>query len=168
MPTAEATLEWEIYSAEPEELTTPADQVVSWRDTLSKSSTDAAAMGRQQLEEEIERSRLILALEDNWDGEGSTAYAEDTIERATSFLTRHVDWVWRWCGVEAPIPKIGPGPDGSIDLFWKQSSWELLVNIPANPDQMATFYGDNYGAQKIKGSFDPKKVTFGIATWLMM
>jgi hypothetical protein len=41
------------------------------------------------------------------------------------------------------------------------------VNIPASVDKLASFYGDNYGAQKIKGSVDLKTFNLVIASWLM-
>jgi hypothetical protein len=127
-----------------------------------------AAIERQGLEAEIERAKRILDLEDNWDGEGSPGYSEDTFHRAIAFLTTHAKWLWESCRVRLPVPRIGPGPDGTIDLHWKQPSWELLVNIPADANEPATFYGDNYGAQKIRGSLDPRNFfNLGIAAWLM-
>ena len=76
--------------------------------------------------------------------------------------------LWESWGMRLPVPRIGPGPEGSIDLHWKQPSWELLVNIPADANEMATFYGDNYGVQKIRGTLDPQKFNLGIAAWLMI
>jgi hypothetical protein len=43
--------------------------------------------------------------------------------------------------VEAP--KILPGPHGSIDLHWKMPKRELLINIPANPEEPGSYYGDD-------------------------
>ncbi|MBI3896513.1 MAG: hypothetical protein HY313_11345 [Acidobacteria bacterium] len=119
------------------------------------------------LKAEIEQAKRILELKDDWDGEGSAGYSEDTLNRAITFLITHAQWLWESCGISLPVPKIGPGPDGSIDIHWKQPSWELLVNIPADADEAATFYGDNYGAHKIRGSLDARNFNLGIATWLM-
>ena len=118
------------------------------------------------LKAEIAQARKILELSNDWDGAGSQAYSEDTFNRATAFLNSHSEYLNKH-GLSLPVPNIGPGPDGSIDLHWKRPSWELLVNIPARADEMAVFYGDNYGVQKIRGSLDPSTFNFGIATWLM-
>src|SRR5271165_742010 len=79
------------------------------------------------LKAEIEQASKMLELEDDWDGEGSQTYSRDTFNRAVAFLTRHSEQLKPY-GIRLPVPKIGPGPDGSIDLHWKRRSWELLVN----------------------------------------
>jgi hypothetical protein len=122
----------------------------------------------RELKTEIEQARTkLLALGHDWDGEDSAAYSKDTLDRAVSFLTTHSIKGYDLCSLYPPAPRIGPGPEGSIDLHWKEKTWELLVNIPADNSQMAVFYGDDYGALKIKGSFDPRTVNLGIVAWLM-
>ena len=64
------------------------------------------------------------------------------------------------------MPQINPGPDGSIDLFWDQPTLELLVNIPANSTQEASFYGEDRRSH-IKGSFDTSERGIGVVFWLM-
>lgn len=147
----------------------PDDKIEAFLDALAKS--DVHVFGEvdifQELKAEIEQARRILELEDDWDGEGSPGYSEDAFDRAVSFLTMEAEGLWESWGIPLPAPKIGPGPHGSIDLHWKQPSKELLVNIPADSNEMATFYGDNYGAEKIRGSLDPRNFNFGIAAWLV-
>lgn len=118
------------------------------------------------LEAEIKQAQRLVELRDDWDGEGSAGYSQATIDRAVGFLTKHVRGLWESYGIECPIPTIGPGPGGSIDIHWKQPTWELLVNLPADQNAMAAFYGDNYGVQTIRGNFDPTKFNLGIAEWL--
>lgn len=176
MPTAQLELEEETAEAKEEiaetkEWTDPKDPPASWREHHAESHSNFRIFGGldiyEGLKAEIEQAKRILELEDDWDGEGSSGYSEDTFNRAVAFLTTHAEWLWESCSKRSPAPRIGPGPDGSIDLHWKQPSWELLVNIPADANEMATFYGDNYEAQKIRGSLDPKNFNLGIATWLM-
>ena len=171
MSTAVAALEWERETVEIKEWTEPEDHPVSWGEPTAKSPSNGRIVGEldnyQGLKAEIDQAKRILELKDDWDGEGSPGYSEDTFNRAIAFLTTHAQWLWESCGICLPVPRIGPGPDGSIDIHWKQTSWELLVNIPADASEMATFYGDNYEAQKIRGSLDPKNFNLGIATWLM-
>ncbi|MBZ5503507.1 MAG: hypothetical protein LAN59_14955 [Acidobacteriia bacterium] len=170
MPTAQVDLDWETRADEPKPWTGAKEPSVSWTEPHPESPNDDRIAPKvdigQGLDAEIERAKGILKLQDDWDGEGSRAYSEETFNRAVVFLIKHIGRGWESCGLPSPIPRIGPGPDGSIDLHWRQPSWELLVNIPADPNEMATFYGDNYGLQKIRGSLDPQKIDSGIAGWL--
>ena len=159
MPTAE-TLEWKKEAVRSLEWTSTTDDPLSWGEVC------AERFSNQQLEAEIEQAKLILNLGDDWDGEGSASYSEATLERAIAFLNMHMERLWKSYGIPSPIPSIGPGPDGSIDVHWKQPTWELLVNIPGDANEMAAFYGDNYGTQKIKGSLNPECFNLGIAEWL--
>ncbi len=161
MPTAEATVIWE------DETTEELDKQWAEYSQEEISAEHYKSNLVKGLENEIERAREMLDLEEDWDGEGSPAYSQDTFELAVSFLTAHSKHLWDSACLHPPVPRIAPGPNGSIDLHWKREAWELLVNIPANVTDMAVFYGDDYGVQKIRGSIDPKQVNFGIATWLM-
>jgi len=120
----------------------------------------------RELKAEIEQAKNLLKLAHDCDDEGSPTYSKGTLDRAVAFLTAHSEQFKKF-GLHLPVPKINPGPDGSVDIHWKRQSWELLVNIPADANEMAGFYGDNYGSQKIKGSLDPNTFNFGIANWLM-
>ncbi len=120
---------------------------------------------RQQFEAEVEHAKGLIVQSET--GSDEHFYSLETLDRAVVFLQTHIEWVWRNCGTKAPIPMIGPGPQGSIDLYWKQPSWKLLVNIPADKDASATFYGDDYGRQRTKGSLDPNELSNTIVAWLM-
>ncbi len=161
MSTAPPVLDWK----------TEDDKVEKWHEPedapTSQSKFQTESLSNIELKAEIEQARRILELEDDWDGEGSLGYSEDTFNRATEFLTTYVEGLRDLYGIRLPIPRISAGPDGSIDLHWKQPTWELLVNIPTDINEMATFYGDNYETQKVSGSLDPKNFNLGIATWLM-
>lgn len=167
MPSSQSIELWEERAPAPEELTEPESHVGDWEEEPGKLSDRIAANAKQDLEMEIRRSQQILDLEDDWDGNGSPPYAADTLNRATSFLVAHSDWLWRSHGVRIPVPTIGPGPEGSIDLYWKRTGWELLVNIPVETEKPATFSGNNYGTETSKGSFDPGKRNITIASWLI-
>jgi len=175
MPTAQV-LEWEKAADKDEERKTPLwtkpkDRPANWRELRAQSPSTVPIVGKldiyQGLKAEIEQAKRILDFEDDWDGEGSPGYSEDTFNRAVSFLTTYAEGVWESCGIPLPIPRIGPGPDGSIDLHWKLPSRELLVNIPADANEVPTFYGDNYGVLKNRGTLDPQKFNLEIVPWLM-
>jgi hypothetical protein len=150
-------------------MTMPTAETIAW-EQQSTSAQQWPQCATQQLPEnaelraEIERAEQIM-VGTNWEEEGQL-YVKTTLDRAVAFLKMHSDFLKPY-QLQLPVPHIGAGPGGSVDLHWKREKWELLVNIPASPDELASFYGDNYGAQKIKGSVDPGTFNFGIATWLM-
>jgi hypothetical protein len=119
------------------------------------------------LEEEAQRAKTaILSLKDDWDGEGSTGYSEKTWDRAMDFLDIHVQEVFRKCG-HVLVPKILPGPDGSIDFHWRSERFELLVNVPESDDVSVSFYGDQFnGRNSFKGPFDRASLSRILVTWL--
>jgi hypothetical protein len=119
---------------------------------------------QQEIEAEIDRARAISR---RGEIDGEYVYSEETLDRAVAFMKAHIEWLWRTCGIKAPVPMIGNGPTQSVDLFWQRPSWKLLVNIPAAQDALATFYGDDYGPQKTKGTLDPKKLSTSIVACLM-
>jgi hypothetical protein len=120
----------------------------------------------RQIAEAIKASRKILELKYNWDDEGSTGYTEITWNRAIQFLTGHIKWLWETSGMRIEAPKILPGPNGSIDIHWDCAQYELLVNIPDDPNVPATFYGDDRGNLSIKGTLDPSAYNSGLLLWL--
>jgi len=119
----------------------------------------------QGLEAEIQHAKTILGQPEMTAQEG--IYSEETLDRAIAFLRTHIEGLWQSHGLNAPIPTIGPGPAGSVDLYWAQPSWRLLVNIPAATNALATFYTDDRGQQKTRGSVDPNKFSVSIAACLM-
>ena len=121
----------------------------------------------QAIAREIEASRSILDLPDNWDDQGSAGYTEAVWMRATDFLMRHAKWLYERHCLSVEAPDIGPGPEGSIDLHWRTDEYELLINIPASPQKPAGFYGDDYGKAVIKGTLDTAGISRGLETWLM-
>lgn len=123
-----------------------------------------------ELKQEIEKaSTAILSLEEDWDGDGGSAYNSKTVERATSFLLALDNLpLWRSMHTKMPTPAMGPGPDGSIDIFWQRDDGRLLVNIPGAFGEASTLYGSNLrGGQIAKDSFDLSQFS-KVAPWLMI
>src|SRR5271157_1158287 len=100
MPTAEI-VRWE------QQQIPPIPQ--KWPDRVDDHAPLAAA---------IKQAEELLVLADDWDGEGSVAYSKDTLDRAIAFLTVHSDFLRERYGLSLPVPRIGPGPSGSIDIHW--------------------------------------------------
>jgi hypothetical protein len=89
------------------------------------------------LADTIEESRWILKLEDNWDNNDAVSYKQCTWERAT----RLVKNIYDSRETKYQLPSILPGPDGSIDLYWKSSKYEAIVNVPPKEDENIELYG---------------------------
>lgn len=132
---------------------------------LASRAKEPALRLDHELRAEIDRAKQMLEIVESEDEEYPIV-SLGALSRAIEFLKAQSTKFRKTLGVSAPVPNIGPGPEGSVDLHWKRESWELLVNIPADAKQLATFYGDDFGAQKIKGSFDPKTSNNGIIMWL--
>lgn len=123
----------------------------------------------QNLIEEIEKSKYILELPDDWDDEGSPKYEEEVFINAIEFLIKSVQDIKDEFDVIIDTPKILHGPDGSIDVLWKNADYKLLLNISPDENNIATFYGYNSNiGSEIKGKFNYKSKCqkFGLLFWL--
>ena len=115
----------------------------------------------------IVTSRAMLDLPDDWDGEGSPGYREDTWLHAVGFLVDNALGLLEEHGETIPMPKVRKGPMGSIDLHWRESDRELLVNIPAQEGAAADYYGDDRaGGHTVKGTLDPAEDNMWLLMWL--
>ncbi len=103
----------------------------------------------------IEKSKYLLRLERNFDGEGSEPYSPEVWSKTVRFVAEYARWLFDVFGKIMVTPKIYHGPEGSIDVYWENQQFNLLINIPPG-EAHATFYGDNYGAQVTEGRFDPE------------
>lgn len=145
------------------------DEVENYVDALparrSIRKLNAATSALIPLDEIIEASRAILELEVDED-EAQAPYAEETWTRAVEFLRRNAKWVWDTFSRVIDLPEILPGPGGSIDLHWDYPGYEMLINIRADPNAKAGFYGDDRGQMCIKTKFDLNTFNHGLLLWL--
>jgi hypothetical protein len=115
----------------------------------------------------IEKSRLMLALPEDWDAEGSPAYQEETWQRAVDFLVRIAVEFWGAYGIVPAAPRIRKGPLGSIDLHWLTPKRELLINVPVEAGTPFDFYGDDrQGDHQVKGALNPAEENHWLMRWL--
>lgn len=166
MPT-EQLLMYETAPLQAGEWPQTEDCPTSWEDLSTTQPERIEVSTYPGLSDEIDRAtRNVLSLDELKDPT-NIGYSEETLKRAVQFLTEHLLAIWSRYGIIVPVPRIGPGPGGSVDLYWKQPSWELLINIPTDSHAPASFYGDNYGKQRIRGNLELRQFNLGIATWLM-
>lgn len=124
-------------------------------------------IGADSLQTAINSSRWILDLEDDWDEQGAIKYSRETWDDVCKFLIRQTNAARKALDRELPIPRVLPGPGGSIDVHWKTARFELLVNFPADKKKAATFYGDNYGILSIRGNFSLSEDVLPLVAWLL-
>ncbi|HMF32542.1 MAG TPA: hypothetical protein VKK79_14055, partial [Candidatus Lokiarchaeia archaeon] len=99
-----------------------------------------------ELNLKIEKAKQhILSLEPDYDGEGTPAFDTLTVNRAIAFLKKLAFNLFRLTQTILISPKILPGPEGSIDICWRTSEFQLLINFPADATEPATYYGNDYG-----------------------
>ena len=125
-------------------------------------------MAKSTLADEVKRAQQIVSLEDDWDGEGSPGYAQDTFDRAVEVLDRYANAVRKRCGRSLPVPTIGAGPDGTIDIYWDTATWALLFNIPVNSNDPVTYSGKQSDSRTIKGNLTDAedKIAGVVAEWV--
>lgn len=121
-------------------------------DGAIRCNEDIKLNNRQAIDKVVDAAEeRILALEEDWDGQGSPAFEKQTLDAIRNFLFELVDesklsvakQVW-----------IAPFSGGSIDLQWQTDPFDLLINFCA--DGNVTYYGkDTYG-HSIRGDSHPK------------
>lgn len=102
---------------------------------------------------------------DDWDGQGSPAYDREVFRRANVVYQELAHMVLDQAGRVVPTPAVGPGPKGSVDLHWLTDQFELLINIPSDPEEPLPYYGDDFGVEKVKGTIVPGAPSSFLAAW---
>lgn len=108
------------------------------------------------MEKEIQQSREMLELQEDWDDNGAAPITADTWNRAINFLRQLAEDYESAMRSAAPVPTISPCPDGSIDLLWKTERFQLLVNVQPRDANESDFYGQTALGLKVKGTFRPE------------
>jgi hypothetical protein len=116
----------------------------------------------------IRESEEYFSDDNNLNEEEGLTFNSLTFKRASNFLIKYSKTILNRFNTVIDKPNIYPGPDGSIDIFWKNSSYELLLNIPSEENFLATFYGDNKNKEHIKGTINlnSEKLNNGIILFL--
>jgi hypothetical protein len=83
------------------------------------------------------------------------------------FLVRHARALWERHGVVADHIEILPDTEGSLAIDWRTNKGELLITVPEDPTQEASYYADDgTGRRKSKGSLDTSIVERWLVCWL--
>lgn len=126
--------------------------VQAWKSPILIKAENIKLTNRQAINKIVDDAEeRILALEEDWDGEGSPAFEKKTLDAIRNFLFELID------ESELSVVKqvwIVPFSGGSIDLQWQAEHFDLLINFCT--DGNVTYYGkDTYG-HSIRGDSRPK------------
>lgn len=119
------------------------------------------------LAETIEDSRSLLDLQDDWDGEGTPGFSEETWRRTVDFVIRGATALWTNHGIVSDGIRILPDRDGGLAIDWRTDRRELLLAVPAQPSAEARFYGDDGASGRtFKGTLDLSEPNRWLVAWL--
>ncbi len=102
---------------------------------IHKSREELRHSHLEKLFKGVER---CLDLVYNWDGQGSTPVSRATFNRAkliTSNLVTNLSFM------NMPDPIIVPVPNGTIDINYHTTDYQILINIPETLDDYIEIYG---------------------------
>ncbi len=118
----------------------------------------------------LRKSREIMSRPQDPSDDLGPVSTEQTWYRAVDILTAHARWVWKNTRIKVKPPVILDGPKGSVDIYWEPAPYGLLLNVPPNPQEAATYYGDDAkkpDSNHTSGKIDPKKlIDPGLLAWL--
>jgi hypothetical protein len=121
----------------------------------------------ERLAAEIEASRALLSLEDDWDEAGSPGYAEETWRRAIGLLIWISRRLWDDHGSDVEGVDVLPGSRGNVDFEIRVPNRRLLISVPADPAAPIRFFGqDTVGAGTTKGNLDLNETPTRLVGWL--
>lgn len=126
--------------------------VQAWKSPILIKAENIKLTNRQAIDKIVDDAEeRILALEEDWDGQGSPAFEKQTLDAIRDFLFELVDESKLSVVKQAWIV---PFSEGGIDLQWQTEHFDLLINFCA--DGNVTYYGkDTYG-HSIRGDSRPK------------
>lgn len=120
------------------------------------------------IEAALHRAARITELQDDWDGEGSRGYTEDTISRAASVVCAIARRLSRPALERLGVVELTPGPDGSIDIEMVVGDKRLLINAAHDAVGPLMFYGHSTNRSfPIEGELRPNSSVRFLAEWLV-
>jgi hypothetical protein len=118
----------------------------------------------------IENSKVIFNRPPDPSDDLALTCSQETWQRAIRILTDHALSVWEKAKAVIRSPVISAGPDGSVDLYWTAAPYGLLLNVPADPTQPATYFGNdaaNPDSNRTSGKLDSTRlIDPGVLMWL--
>jgi len=140
-------------------------------DLLSFDLNGTVILFPKQLEEivvELNDSKYIYEIGDNWDGNGAAAIDSNTYRNSLQLLIDYSLALYNVHGVVMDCPEINPCVDGSIDISWRTKLARLLINIKSvNGVTKVLFYRDHhYNKQSNKGELSLDTIDESFLVWM--
>lgn len=87
-------------------------------------------------------------------GYDSDSYSRETLDRSRRLVTAMMRLLYNHQGLKLPMPRISPADSGSIDLLWEYESAILVVNIPADSEELVVCHMKDSGTgESFTGEF---------------
>jgi hypothetical protein len=112
-----------------------------------------------ELYDEINYSKYIVDLKDDWDGEGSVGYKVSMWSSVVKFLVDYARWIFLQTGKVLYRPNIYNGKGGGIDVLWDEHKFQMLFRIDSEASNVV-FYADDKNGQTSEGVFFIENVNF--------
>lgn len=124
----------------------------------------------QHIAEGLNASRRLVLLPDNWDGEGSKGCEGAVWERATRTLITQALGALSTLDLVVRMPIMMPDCEGGIDILWESPDYALVLNVPDDPAESITFFGNSVSdpdSTKTTGELLPENSPHpGVLSWL--
>jgi hypothetical protein len=143
--------------------------VADWSRTTNKehSSRDLSDVIRSPIHEAIEDARWIVGTAIDPEDEHSAVYVQAMLSRAAAFLRDLESIASRSFGAHLVAPRLNPGDDGGIDLFWDLGRFHLLLSLPATNTEPITYYGSNSKGESLGGVILPESMAPEVVAWIV-
>jgi len=119
--------------------------------------------------DEINNSKYILELENNWDGMGAVIVPHELYQRGIEVLIMYANFIFdQYNKTVIQSPEINPCPNGTLDFSWTTENSRMLINIkPKDDDYVASCFGYSKVSKiAIEGFVDMVNIDIDIASWM--
>jgi len=82
----------------------------------------------------------ISSSQDEWDKLGFKAINQNQLNKVMTFVNDILYKIWDF-KIELEIPEILPCTDGSININFEMTKYNLLINFPSEEDELLDYYG---------------------------
>jgi hypothetical protein len=122
----------------------------------------------EKIAKEIEESKSILELNDDWDSFDAKKIDKEVWFMAVSLLSKYAHYILAEFSTVIQPPEINPVPNGTIDLSWRTKNGRFLMNVKGKESNtLASYYGDLYNnEQPIKDKLINDSIIKHLAYWM--
>lgn len=117
--------------------------------------------------DEINGSKSLLNLSDDWDGEDAIGCNSVILDRAINILLKYSQNVLKYHNTVILPPEINLGKDGSIDIEWRSNGKIFLFNVINSETLAVEYYGNDLNSKTvIKGVIENYSINRTLSFWM--